>query len=180
MIPFSCSASRKILTGRIVLMKSVAGIVTTSGMEKIGQFFNQRSRWASKSRHYTDRDILYTAGLVLGMSAVLIVCAVAMAFGRNMWLFPCLLMAKSLVDFLFLQDFLRFYAKRIQPGLFLLFETVYPVYILISAAMGLFNRYTWKDRKYAVVRNLVSELGNKFYAHQANFFFGIVFFSQFL
>jgi poly-beta-1,6-N-acetyl-D-glucosamine synthase len=133
---------------RIVLMKSVAGIVTTSGLEKIGQFFNQRSRWASKSRHYTDRDILYTAGLVLGVSAVLMVCLLAMVFGRNMWLFSCLLIAKSLVDFLFLQDFLRFYAKRIQPGLFLLFETVYLVYILISAVMGFFNRYTWKERKY--------------------------------
>jgi poly-beta-1,6-N-acetyl-D-glucosamine synthase len=134
---------------RIVLMKSVAGIVTTAGMEEVGQFFNQRIRWASKSRHYTDPDILYTAGLVLGMSGVLIVSAVVLAFGRYLWLFPVLLLAKSLIDFLFLQDFLRFYAKRIHAGFFLLFETVYPAYILVSATLGLLNRYTWKDRKYA-------------------------------
>jgi hypothetical protein len=111
------------------------------------EFFNQRSRWASKSRYYTDWDILYTAGLVLGISATLLLSALAMALGVNTWLFAALLIAKSTVDYLFLRNFLRFYAKRIQPVLFVLFETVYPVYILVSAAMGLFNLYTWKERK---------------------------------
>jgi cellulose synthase/poly-beta-1,6-N-acetylglucosamine synthase-like glycosyltransferase len=131
---------------RIVLMKSAAGIVSTPGMGKIGQFFNQRSRWASKSRHYTDRDILYTAWLVLGISVVLLVSALALVLGKNAYLFWALLLGKSLIDYLFLQDFLRFYAKRVHPGLFLLFETVYPVYIVISAGMGILNRYTWKGR----------------------------------
>lgn len=132
---------------RIVLMKSVAGIVTTSGTGTMGQFFNQRSRWASKSRYYTDGDILYTAGLVLGMSVVLLLSALGLAFGRNIWLFPALLLAKSFIDYFFLQDFLRFYAKRIHPGLFLLFEAVYPAYIVVSAGMGLMNWYTWKGRE---------------------------------
>ncbi len=131
---------------KIVLMKSVAGIVTTGGAGKMRQFFNQRSRWASKSRYYTDRDILYTAGLVLGVSVVLLFGILAMAFGLNLWLFPALLTGKSLIDFLFMQDFLRFYAKRIHPVLFILFETVYPVYIVVSAGMGIFNRYRWKGR----------------------------------
>jgi biofilm PGA synthesis N-glycosyltransferase PgaC len=133
---------------RIMLLKSVAGIVTTSGAVNIREFLNQRSRWASKSRYYTDWDILYTAGLVLGNSATLLLSALALAMGENTWLFPVLLISKGLMDYLFLRDFLRFYAKRIQPVLFLLFETVYPLYILLSAAMGLFNRYTWKERKY--------------------------------
>jgi len=133
----------------IVLMKSVAGIVTTTGAVNIREFFNQRSRWASKSRYYTDRDILYTAGLVLGISTALLFSALALALGKNEWLFPAMLIAKSLMDYLFMRDFLRFYAKRIQPVLFVMFEAVYPVYILISAARGLFNRYTWKKRRYA-------------------------------
>jgi hypothetical protein len=78
----------------------------------------------------------------------LLLSALALAMGENTWLFPVLLISKGLMDYLFLRDFLRFYAKRIQPVLFLLFETVYPLYILLSAAMGLFNRYTWKERKY--------------------------------
>jgi biofilm PGA synthesis N-glycosyltransferase PgaC len=134
-------------TTRIVLLKSVTGIVTTTGAMNMRAFFNQRSRWASKSRYYTDWDILYTAGLVLGISATLLFSALAMALGQNTWLFPALLIAKSTVDYLFLRNFLGFYAKRIQPMLFVLFETVYPLYILISAAMGLLNLYTWKERK---------------------------------
>jgi len=132
---------------RIVLLKSVSGIVTTKGAMNIREFFNQRSRWASKSRYYTDWDILYTAGLVLGISATLLLSALAMALGVNTWLFAALLIAKSTVDYLFLRNFFRFYSKRIQPVLFVLFETVYPVYILVSASMGLLNLYTWKERK---------------------------------
>jgi cellulose synthase/poly-beta-1,6-N-acetylglucosamine synthase-like glycosyltransferase len=132
---------------RIVLLKSVTGIVTTNGAVNMREFFNQRIRWASKSRYYTDWDILYTGGLVLGISATLLLSALALALGENTWLFPVLLIAKSTVDYLFLRNFLRFYAKKIQPVLFVFFETVYPLYILISAAMGLFNRYTWKERK---------------------------------
>jgi poly-beta-1,6-N-acetyl-D-glucosamine synthase len=133
---------------RIVLMKSGTGIVTTSGAVTIREFFNQRSRWASKSRYYTDRDILYTAGLVLAISLAMVYSGVELAAGNNIWLFPLLLFSKSMVDFLFLSDFLRFYGKRIKPLLFVMFETIYPFYILISAAMGLFGRYTWKRRNY--------------------------------
>jgi poly-beta-1,6-N-acetyl-D-glucosamine synthase len=133
---------------RIVLMKSVPGIVTTSGTVNIREFLSQRSRWASKSRYYSDRDILYTAGLVLIISIALLFAAVALVTGKNPWLFPLLLLAKSLVDYYFLNDFLCFYGKRIKPVLFVIFETIYPVYIIVSAAMGLFNRYTWKERKY--------------------------------
>jgi cellulose synthase/poly-beta-1,6-N-acetylglucosamine synthase-like glycosyltransferase len=133
---------------RIVLLKSVAGLVTTTGAVNIREFFNQRSRWASKSRYYTDRNILYTAGIVLGNSLALLFSALALVLGKNGWLFPALLMAKSLLDYLFLLDFLRFYTKKIHPVILILFEAVYPVYILISASMGLFNRYTWKERKY--------------------------------
>jgi len=133
---------------RIVLLKSLKGMVTTNGARSPGQFLDQRSRWASKSRYYTDTDILYTACLVLGMSMALLFSAIAMVLGRNAWLFPGLLAVKCVIDFLFLRDFLRFYRKGIRPGLFVLFEIVYPLYILITAVRGIFNRYTWKGRAY--------------------------------
>jgi poly-beta-1,6-N-acetyl-D-glucosamine synthase len=133
---------------RIVLMKSVPGIVTTRGVVNIREFLNQRSRWASKSRYYSDRDILYTAGLVMAISIAWLFSALALVMGKNPWLFPLMLLAKSLVDYLFLRDFLSFYDKRIKPVLFVIFETIYPVYIVISASLGLFSRYTWKERKY--------------------------------
>lgn len=137
---------------RIVMLKSTAGMVTTKGAGNVRQFLNQRIRWASKSRFYTDRDILYTAGLVLGISVTLLFSALALVMGKNTWLFPALLLAKSLMDYLFLGDFLYFCGKRIRPAVLLLFEIVYPIYIIISAAMGIFSRYSWKERKYARVK----------------------------
>ena len=74
---------------RIVLLKSVTGIVTTNGAMNMREFFNQRSRWASKSRYYTDWDILYTAGLVLGISATLLLSALAMALGEKYMAISC-------------------------------------------------------------------------------------------
>lgn len=138
---------------RIVLLKSAAGMVTTRGAGNMAQFLNQRSRWASKSRHYTDRDILYTVFLVMGISLALLFSAFLFVTGKNLWLFPVLLISKSLVDYLFLRDYLDFCRKKIQPMLIVLFEPVYPVYVIISAVMGLFNRYTWKGRKYSGVPN---------------------------
>jgi cellulose synthase/poly-beta-1,6-N-acetylglucosamine synthase-like glycosyltransferase len=135
-------------SSRIVVLKSAAAIVTTFGAGSIGQFLNQRSRWASKIRHYTDRDILYTAFLVLGMSVALMFSFLLVITGKNLWLFPALLIPKTLMDYLFLRDFMVFCRKKIQPVLFVLFEMIYPVYVLISAMLGLFNRYTWKERKY--------------------------------
>jgi glycosyltransferase involved in cell wall biosynthesis len=134
---------------RIVLLKSTAGMVTTRGAGSMGQFLNQRSRWASKSRHYTDRDILYTAFLVVVISLALLFSAFLFITGNNLWLFPALLISKGLLDYLFLRDYLDFCRKKIQPMLVLLFEPVYPVYIIISVIMGLFNQYTWKGRKYS-------------------------------
>jgi cellulose synthase/poly-beta-1,6-N-acetylglucosamine synthase-like glycosyltransferase len=132
----------------IVVLKSEDSIVTTEGALNIGEFLNQRSRWASKGRYYTDRDILYTAALVFGMSAVIILSAVLPALGKYPWLLPVMLISKGLVDYLFMRDFLRFLARKINPALFLLFEAVYPVYIFVAAALGALNLYTWKGRKY--------------------------------
>ncbi len=115
------------------------------GMRQIsGQFFNQRSRWASKSRHYTDRDILYTAGLVLGsFTGFGIFRACNWQWGKIYGCFRLLLLSKSSVDYLFLQRFFAFLRQKNSSLCYSwLFETVYPVYILVSAAMGLFGRYT--------------------------------------
>ncbi len=123
-------------TARIVLLKSVDSLVTTNGAVNIREFLNQRSRWASKGRYYTDWDILYTAGLVLGISAAMLLSLLMLVLGQNPWLLPVLFISKSLIDYFFLRDFLRFYAKRIQPALFVLFETVYPVYITYIGSKG--------------------------------------------
>jgi poly-beta-1,6-N-acetyl-D-glucosamine synthase len=134
---------------RIALLKSRSALVYTRGATGLRQFFDQRSRWASKSRYYTDRDILYTAGVVLALSVTMIFSLILLLTGHYAWLFPGMLAAKSATDYVFLRNFMRIYDKKPPVIPLVLFEAVYPLYIVISAAMGLFSRYTWKGRTYA-------------------------------
>jgi poly-beta-1,6-N-acetyl-D-glucosamine synthase len=133
---------------RIMLLKSADAVVKTRSTVGLRQFINQRSRWASKSRYYSDRDIIYTACLVVAVSLVMTMSMVMSAAGRYLWLFPLLLAGKSLTDYYFMRCFLRFYKKR-PPGMQLIvFEVIYPLYIMVSILAGIFSSYSWKGRKY--------------------------------
>jgi poly-beta-1,6-N-acetyl-D-glucosamine synthase len=133
----------------IILLKSTYGTVKTRGAQNLMQFINQRIRWASKSRYYTDRDTLYTAGLVLAVSFVMVGSMVMMINTPYIWVYPVILAGKSLSDYFFLRSFMQFYNKRLPALQFIVFEMIYPVYILSSFAGGVLNRYAWKGRRYA-------------------------------
>ena len=133
---------------QILLLKSGNAIVKTLGARNGREFMNQRGRWASKSRYYTDRDAIYAAVLVFTVSLIIILSVFMAISGIYPALFPVIIAGKSVTDYFFLKGFFRFYKKKLPVLQFLLFETIYPVYILIAAFTGLFNRYSWKERTY--------------------------------
>ncbi len=133
----------------IVLMKSMAGMVTTREAGSLAEFFNQRRRWASKWKYYSDRDTLYTACLVLAVSLLMLAFMVLLATGTNFWVYPLLLAGKSLVDYLFMADFLAFCRKKLPIVHFMASEVIYPLYILATFAGSIASRYSWKGRTYS-------------------------------
>ena len=135
--------------GEIILLKSAAGTVKTRGARNLSQFISQRSRWASKSRFYTDRDTIFTATLVLAVALTMVGSMTMLMTSPYSWVYPAVLAGKSLTDYFFLRSFLQFYHKRLPVIQFIIFEMIYPVYILFSFAGGIFNRYTWKGRRYS-------------------------------
>jgi glycosyltransferase involved in cell wall biosynthesis len=133
---------------RIILAKTRAAIVNTTGVSSWQAFREQRKRWVSKSLHYRDIDTLYTAVLVLLVNMVMLVSLAWLATGRNFWWYPLLFGGKTLAEGLFLQSYLGFYDRKLPMIRFLVYAWIYPFYAGYFAITGLFSDFHWKGRSY--------------------------------
>ena len=134
----------------ILLLKSLQAVVRTKGVTSWKDFMDQRKRWMSKSRYYSDRDVVYTACLVFINSLLLILSGILCITGRHLWLFPVVLAGKTLADYFFLRSFMRFYGKKPPLLTFVLYEIIYPFYIVTVAVSGIISGYYWKERYHRV------------------------------
>ena len=135
-------------TRSIVLLKAVPAIVTTRGASTLHEFLQQRKRWVSKSPYYHDFDTLYTGMLVFLVSLSLLFSMILLTAGLNVWLFPLIYSVKMVTDLYFLRNFLRFYGKNLPFLPFMLYELVYPFYVVYLAIAGISSGFDWKGRRY--------------------------------
>lgn len=133
---------------RIILAKTRAALVTTTGASSWQAFREQRKRWVSKSLHYRDFDTLYTAVLVLLVNVVMLVSLMGLVTGRNLWLYPLLFVGKTLAEGLFIGSYLRFFERKLPVMRFLAYAWIYPFYAGYFAITGLCSGFKWKGRSY--------------------------------
>ena len=134
--------------GSIRFAASRQTIVRTRPADSALGFFNQRIRWASKSRFYRDKDIIMTALLVYLVNACLLASCIAGFFRPSTFLlFISLLAVKSLTDFLFLSAVLKYYRLRKLLWLLIPLEIIYFVYVSVTGLLGQILPYTWKGRR---------------------------------
>jgi cellulose synthase/poly-beta-1,6-N-acetylglucosamine synthase-like glycosyltransferase len=134
----------------ILLLKSLKAVVGTKGVASWKEYMDQRKRWMSKSRYYSDRDVVYTACLVFTTSLFLIISGILCIAGHHPWLFPALLAGKTIADYFFLRSFMSFYGKKPPVRTFVLYELIYPIYIVTVALSGIITGYHWKERYHRV------------------------------
>lgn len=132
----------------ILLLKSLQAVVVTKGVASWKDYMDQRKRWMSKIRYYSDRDVVYTACLVFTTSLLLITSGILCIAGRHPWLFPALLAGKTTADYFFLRSFMRFYGKKPPVLTFVLYELIYPFYMVTVALSGIITGYHWKERRH--------------------------------
>ena len=89
-------------------------------------FFRQRTRWAGKAPHYTDRDIRRCGALVAAVNILQFLC-------------PLIILIKFPVEF----SLIRKREPQTSWLVALLLEIVYPVYLLASLIGGLFRSREW-------------------------------------
>ncbi len=133
----------------IHFIKSKDAIVYTNGLNKISSFFNQRIRWTSKSKAYSDFDITFTA-IIVSLINSMLVLTILLSFWERSFFFTFLIifMVKSIVDLVILIPVSSFFDKRNLIWLFFPLQLIYPFYILATVILGLIGIFKWKNRTF--------------------------------
>ena len=142
----------------IAYLKSKEVIVQTSPVKTIGEFFNQRIRWASKADKYDDKRILPVLIAVYFFNVLLLILPLIAFFEKRqysifniqytmmeVWLW--LLLLKIITESTFLFPVAKFFGKQKLLWLFPLLQPFHILYTIIAGWLGKFGSYQWKGRK---------------------------------
>ena len=127
---------------------SKEAIVKTNAAKTWKEFFSQRIRWASKATQYHDPKIFGALFLVYCFNLFLFILFVAGFWNFFLWpgLFA-LLIGKTIIESAFIYPVAKFYNKTKLLRLFLIFQPVHIVYMVIAGWLGRFSYFEWKGRK---------------------------------
>ncbi|HQY12704.1 MAG TPA: glycosyltransferase family 2 protein, partial [Ferruginibacter sp.] len=128
---------------RVMFLRSKEVIVQTEPVRSVGEFFNQRIRWASKANKYDDKRIFWVLLLVYLVNALLLTLPVISVFNNiqypifnvqcsmfGVWLL--LLAAKTITELVFLYPVAKFFSKQKLLWLFPLMQPFHIIYTVIA------------------------------------------------
>lgn len=134
--------------GQVHYIKSPDAIVSTQPMKTWKAFFNQRIRWASKSKYYDDKRILAVLLLVYFFNLSFLVFVIAGFFASVYWWYLLILLClKTLVEIPFVFSVARFYKCPSLLKYFPFFQPLHIMYTLVAGLFSQFGKYEWKGRR---------------------------------
>ncbi len=137
---------KKKYSNKILFLKSKKAVVYTNPKRNFAAFISQRKRWASKSKHYRDFDIIYTATTVLLVQMFLLISLVLTIISLNsFFVFLFTLILKSAFDLIFLYITTRFFYQKLLLWYFLPMQLANVFLIPFLAFSGLFSKTKWKS-----------------------------------
>lgn len=132
---------------RVAYLKSADAVVTTKAAVSWKAFFQQRIRWASKTGHYDNQNLLAILGMVWGFNfAYLAMAIIVIAHPKWAWLLLLFVVAKWLIEYGFVSSVSRFFGMRRLMMFFLVLQPIHIVYTVIAGFFGKFGSYNWKGR----------------------------------
>ena len=133
---------------KVYYLKSPKSMVYTPSEPTFSKMLKQKSRWALKAKHYSDKNILVTGVLVSLVSLMQLVLLVAAFFNPFLGLvFISMLISKLLVDYRLLRAGSNLFGLIPCLRLLLFFQLLYPFYVFSVFVYPLFVPLTWKGRK---------------------------------
>ncbi len=130
---------------QINVLKSINSVVYTKAQKTFKAFINQRKRWASKSKHYNNSDIIFTAITVFLMNfSLLISLILSFSSSQISYIFLFLFLYKSIWDYVFLNKLTAFFNKKELLKYFFSVQIVNIFLIPYFAFSGLFFSGKWK------------------------------------
>ena len=124
-------------------------LVTTSPTGGAGSFFDQRVRWGSKARYYSDKDLLMLSVMVWMANAFLVIYLAGSFF--SFMLFPVFIASmiiKSVTEFLLLLKTAQLFGRQHLLRLFPLAAIFHYIYITVAGLFSMTGRYMWKGRSF--------------------------------
>ena len=131
----------------IAYLKSTATIIQTQPVHSVGQFINQRIRWASKADQYDDKRIFAVLLLVYFFNIWILALGVGAFFLPIALQLFILLIAKTIVELLFLFPVANFFNQIKLLWWFPIAQPFHVLYTVIAGWLGKFGSYQWKERK---------------------------------
>jgi len=132
----------------ISMVNDPDAVVETNPVPTLSALLNQRIRWASKSKGYTDFDSLAVAWIVF-----LANCGLATLFVAGWWSvtgFLIWLMAfiiKIIIDKLLFNKGFGFFAIINRPLFYIIAQLIHPFYTLAIVFAAAFTNGSWKGRR---------------------------------
>ena len=138
----------KLGTYRVKFAANAGATVLTDAAKTLGEFLNQRARWASKGLYYNKLFVLL--GLIpffLFFLSLLVLPILGVLFREYYFLlFLILFCIKGLIEFAILRQGKAFLGTKVRFAEFFLAQTLHPLYIVVASFLGTFKSYTWKER----------------------------------
>lgn len=131
----------------ICYLKSQGAIVRTPVQPDWSSFLNQRIRWSSKADKYNDKKLTAILALVYFFNLNFLVLTIASVFHVSLWWWLLgAIIAKLLVELVFLIPVAKFYHKLNEILYFAVLQPLHIGYIISAGFLGKFGSYKWKGR----------------------------------
>ena len=132
----------------VKFIKSKESLVETDAPDTFNKFINQRLRWGSKAKAYTNLWPILVSLTVFVFSFVLVTTAL-LSFYESWFLavYVLFILLKFLLDYPIIKGFMKYFHRNNSALLLLVLEFVYPFYILYTALAAIFIPFGWKGRK---------------------------------
>jgi cellulose synthase/poly-beta-1,6-N-acetylglucosamine synthase-like glycosyltransferase len=138
---------KKKYPGKLIFLKSPGAIVTSKPEPGLIAFIMQRFRWVSKSKYYSDKDVIIAALIVLLINLWLLSCFILSFFSTDfIFIGGVVFLAKSVIDYIFLRKVLFFFRMESLLKIFVLSQFLYFLYISFTGIAGFFMPSKWKGR----------------------------------
>lgn len=146
---FMIQEAAKLDSSSVRFLKSKDAIVFTQPEESISSLIQQRKRWATKTKSYSDKRILKIQGYVFFFVSLLLFNLVFSFIGTGLSFFGFLfgLFIKLAIDYMYLAQLEEYFKSKDALKSFLPASLMFIGYIMSATWWALFpSKYKWKGR----------------------------------
>ncbi len=132
---------------RVMYCLADEAIVSTLPAGSWSSFFQQRLRWASKARSYSDISVTAVLVLVYCLNMSLLFLLITSLKYPMLFIYWIILLAvKTVIELIFLIPVARFFNQQSLLWYFLPSQPLHIIYTVLAGFFGQVKRYEWKGR----------------------------------